>query len=88
MLMSAPAGVFRNSSISFVSTGRGVEYATRLSVTSFELLSAALAVAATAIAAPRARVSTVATRRPRIGLLLFSAMSIRVMEISKSYSRH
>ena len=49
MLMPDPCGVLRNSSISLVSTGRGVEYATRFSVTSFELLSAAVAAPATAV---------------------------------------
>ena len=34
MVMPAPCGVFWNSAISLVSTGRGVEYATRFSVTS------------------------------------------------------
>jgi hypothetical protein len=40
----------RNSSISFVRTGRGVEYATRFRVTSFELVLAAIAAPATVVA--------------------------------------
>src|SRR6476659_11290118 len=50
MVTPDPCGVLRNSSISFVSTGRGVEYATRFRVTSFELVVAAIAAPATVVA--------------------------------------
>ena len=82
MLMSAPAGVLRNSSISLVSTGRGVEYATRFSVTAFDRAGAAVAVVS---AATRTSSERAASTRRGIRDLLLSAISIRVMDISRPY---
>ena len=76
-LMSDPAGVLRNSSISLVSTGRGVEYATRLSVTAFVLFSAAVAAPATAVAITTSRIAAQANvlrsmKPPRSSVLMFT----------------
>ena len=69
MLTPDPCGVLRNSSISFVRTGRGVEYATRLSVTSFELVCAAVAAPATAAATTAPTAAIQANLIPCIALL-------------------
>ena len=58
MLMPEPCGVFLNSAMSLSSTGRGVEYATRFSVTSCLAPDADAASAAATAASARISGST------------------------------